>query len=214
MGTNLPNLRDYQRESRLLQQIGAYFEGGFTLTGGGEPERVDGAWVSWNLFDLLGVQPVLGRTFRPEEDRPKVETAVILSHGLWQRRYGGDPTIVGRTIHVGGTSRSVVGVMPPGFRFPETGELWAPMSLDPAANTRTDYFLTAFARLEDGVTLAQASAEMQAVHAGIRRKYPEAATGVELSVVPLRDRLTVDYSAVLIRLLARCSSSSRSRARM
>jgi putative ABC transport system permease protein len=82
MGTNFPNLRDYQRESRSLQQIGAYFEGGFTLTGGGEPERVDGAWVSWNLFDLLGVQPVLGRTFRREEDGPKIETAVILSHGL------------------------------------------------------------------------------------------------------------------------------------
>jgi putative ABC transport system permease protein len=201
MGTNFPNLRDYQRESRSLQQIGAYFEGGFTLTGGGEPERVDGAWVSWNLFDLLGVQPVLGRTFRREEDGPKIETAVILSHGLWQRRYGGDPGIVGRTIPVGGTPRTVVGVMPQGFRFPERGELWAPMSLDPAANTRTDYFLTAIARLKDGLTLAQASAEVQAVFAGIRRKYPEAATGVELSVLPLRDRLTADYSAVLVRLL-------------
>jgi putative ABC transport system permease protein len=91
--------------------------------------------------------------------------------------------------------------MPQGFRFPERGELWAPMSLDPAANTRTDYFLTAIARLKDGLTLAQASAEVQAVFAGIRRKYPEAATGVELSVLPLRDRLTADYSAVLVRLL-------------
>jgi putative ABC transport system permease protein len=157
--------------------------------------------VSWNLFDLLGVQPVLGRTFRREEDGPKIETAVILSHGLWQRRYGGDPGIVGHTIPVGGTPRTVVGVMPQGFRFPERGELWAPMSLDPAANTRTDYFLTAVARLKDGLTLAQASAEVQAVFAGIRRKYPEAATGVELSVLPLRDRLTADYSAVLVRLL-------------
>jgi putative ABC transport system permease protein len=202
MGTSFPNLRDYQRESTLLQTVGAYFESGFTMTGNGEPERVDGACVSWNLFDLLGVQPLLGRTFRPEEDAPNVETAVIVSYGVWQRRYGGDPRLVGRTIQVGGTPRTVVGVMPKGFRFPETGELWTPMSLDPAKNTRTDYFLTAFARLKDGVTLSQAAAEMQAAFAGIQRKYPDATGDAELSLVPLRDRLTGDYAPVLMRLFA------------
>ncbi len=200
MGTTLPNLRDYQRASRLLQSIGAYFESGFTLTGGGEPERVEGASVSWNLFDLLGVQPVLGRTFRADEDQPNVDTAVIISHGVWQRRYGGDRGLIGRTIQVGGVARTVVGVMPPGFRFPEAGEVWVPLSLDPATNTRTDNFLTAVARLGDGVTLAQASAEMHGIMAEIRRRYPESSTDVELSVIPLRERLTGDYAPVLVRL--------------
>ena len=200
MGTTLPNLRDYQRESRLLQSIGAYFESGFTLTGGGEPERVEGASVSWNLFDLLGVQPVLGRTFRADEDQPNLDTAVIISHGVWQRRYGGDPGLIGRTIQVGGVARTVVGVMPPGFRFPEAGEVWVPLSLDPATSTRTDNFLTAVGRLGDGVTLAQASAEMHGIMAEIRRRYPESSTDVELSVIPLRERLTGDYAPVLVRL--------------
>jgi putative ABC transport system permease protein len=204
MGTTFPNLQDYQRETRTLQGIAGYFEGfggGFPLTGGGEPERVDGAWVSWNLFQVLGVRPVLGRSFTPAEDRRGVQSAVMISHGLWQRRYGGDPRIIGRSIQVGGVARTVVGVMPTGFRFPETGDVWAPLSLDPAENPRTMHFLTAIGRLRDGVTVEQAAAEMTGIMAGIRRRFPDVAGDVELSVVPLRERLTGEYAPVLVRLL-------------
>jgi putative ABC transport system permease protein len=200
MGTTLPTLADYQRETRTLQGIAAFYGGGFTLTDGGEPERLDGAWISWNLFDVLGVHPVLGRTFTREEDQPKVENAVMIGYGVWQRRFGGDPGLIGRTIQVGGVARTVVGIMPRGFRFPETGDIWAPLSLDPAMNSRTDHFLTAIGRLKEGTTIQQASADMGGVMAGIRRRFPEAASHVELSVLPLRERLTGEYAPVLVRL--------------
>jgi predicted permease len=202
MGTTFPNLLDYQRQSRSFTGIGAFFASGFTVSGGaGDPERVDGAYVSWNLFDVLGVHPALGRAFLEEEDRSNVDTAVILGHGLWQRRFGADPGVLGRTVLVGGRSRLVVGIMPPGFRFPEAGEVWVPMSLDAAANTRTDNFLTAIARLAPGVSLEQASADMDAIMADIARRHPAAASEIVVNVRPLRDTLTADYQSVLVRLL-------------
>jgi putative ABC transport system permease protein len=201
IGMTLPGLRDYQQQARTLEDVGAYFDGGFTLTGGGEPERVNGAWVSWNLFAVLGVAPALGRSFVPEEDGPGMENAVLLGHGLWQRRFGGDRAIVGQRIEVSGKSRTVVGVMPSGFRFPENGELWAPMSLGPREATRTDHFLTAIARLAPGVSREQGVSEVSRIFEGIRRQYPAETGYLGVTLVPLRDRLAGEYAPALVRLL-------------
>ncbi len=114
--------------------MGAWAIGGITLTGHGEPERVDGAWISASLFPTLGVQPLIGRGFLPEEDQPKVENAVLLSYGLWQRKFAGDRSIVGRSMNVNGKPRTVVGIMPAGFRFPEAADIWGTLSLDPKEN--------------------------------------------------------------------------------
>jgi putative ABC transport system permease protein len=201
IGMTLPGLRDYQEQARSLGGVGAYFDGGFTLTGGGEPERVNGAWVSWNLFSVLGVAPELGRHFVPEEDGPGMENAVLLSHGLWQRRFGGDRAILGQRIEVSGKARTVVGIMPPGFRFPENGELWAPMSLAPHEAKRTDHFLTAIARLAPGVSREQALSEVSRILEGIRRQFPAEAGHLGVALVPLRDRLAGEYAPALVRLL-------------
>ena len=201
IGMTLPGIRDYQQQAKSLADIGAYFDGGFTLTGGGEPERVNGAWVSWNLFAVLGVAPELGRHFVPEEDGPGLEDAVLMSHGLWQRRFGGDRSIVGQRIQVSGRSRTVVGIMPPGFRFPENGELWAPMSLRPNEAKRTDHFLTAIARLAPGVSREQALSDVSRILEGTRQQFPAEAGHLGVTLVPLRDRLAGEYEPALVRLL-------------
>ena len=202
MGPGFPDVLDYQRQAKSLESLGAFITGGFSLTGQGEPERVEGAWVSANLFDTLGINPILGRQFTREEDLPKVGTAVMLSYGLWQRRFGGDRAIVGRTMQVNGKARTIVGVMPQGFRFPETADVWGTLSLDPAENTRTDHFLSVIGRVRDGVPVSQAEGELQTILHDIQRKYPDSTGDLSVHATPIRDRLAGEYRPALIRVLA------------
>lgn len=201
MGPSYPNLLDYQ-QAKKFTSIAAYTEGGISLTGSGEPERVDGAWVSHNLFETLGVRPLLGRNFSPEEDQPKQESATMLSYGLWQRRFAGDPAIVGRAIQINGKARTVVGVMPSGFRFPETAELWGPLAIDPKREVRTNHFLTVVGRSQNGVTIAQSRDELTGILRGIQNRFPNETSELRVVVTPLRDRLTGDYRTALILLLS------------
>lgn len=120
--------------------------------------------ITASLAPTLGVAPALGRTFTDDEDRPGGPSVVLLSHALWQRRYGGDRAIVGKTIQVDGTSREVIGVMPAGFRFPhESVELWTPMAIDVAHLSTGNFNRNAVARLRPGVTIQAALGEMQPV---------------------------------------------------
>ena len=139
----------------------------FNLTGAGEPERFDGRRVSANLFTLLGVQPVIGRAFLPEEDKPG-SRVVILSEGVWKRRFGGDPAILGRPISLDGDSYTVVGVMPASVDMPTIegwqDQLWVPIAFDSEeASLRGSHYLEVVARLKPGVTQEQAQAEMTTI---------------------------------------------------
>src|SRR5262245_27853760 len=125
---SVPEYLDYKNQNRVFERMAAFRFQGFTLTGGSEPELIFGNRVSADLFPLLGVAPVLGRTFLPEEDQIGGPRAVILSHGLWRRRFSSDPEIMGKSLTLDGESYTVVGVMPPGFQFPPQAlqnELWA-----------------------------------------------------------------------------------------
>lgn len=201
MGPAFPNLLDYTAQARQFESIGAWNNGGFTLTGHGEAERLDGAWISASLFPTLGVQPAIGRNFLPEEDQPNVETAVLLGYGLWQRRFAGDPSIVGRNINVNGSSRTVVGIMPAGFRFPESADIWGPLSLDPKGNRRTDHFLTAIGRIRPGISIPQAHAGLAAVLKGIQSSHPDETSELSILTTPVRERFTGEYRPALLRLL-------------
>ncbi|HVG17675.1 MAG TPA: ABC transporter permease, partial [Blastocatellia bacterium] len=150
---------------------------------------------------ILGVAPIQGRTFTAEEDRPDHDTVVILSHGLWQRRFGSDPEVVGRTITLNNRPRTVIGIMPPGFKFPEVADVWLPLALDTRRYTRTDHGLSAIARLKPGVTPAQAQAEMSAIAARIEEQNPVTNQGLGVNVFNLRDGLTGDYRQALMILL-------------
>ena len=122
-----PDYRDWKEQTRTFDDIAAYAYRSLSITDGVESERFQGSAISWNLFPLLGEQPMLGRPLSEEDDRPGAPPVVILSHGLWQRRFAADPSIVGRTIIVDGTAHTVVAVMPPRFQFPQVSQLWIPM---------------------------------------------------------------------------------------
>ena len=129
----------------------------YALTGAGTPEQIEGSPVTANLFPLLGVSPILGRNFSAEEGRPGGPRVVLIGYGLWQRRFGGDPSIVGREIWLNNEKYAVIGVMPRGVMFPEKSQIWVPLALSPRQLAeRNNHYLRVFARLKPGVTLARA----------------------------------------------------------
>jgi putative ABC transport system permease protein len=163
--TNLsaPEFVDVQ-QCQSFENVAAYTTDGFNLSDVNQPERLQGALVSASLFTALKTQPALGRTFLKEEDQFEHDRVVVLSHALWQRRFGGDASILNRTITLDGQPVTIIGVMPVGFQFPEKDtELWKPLAFSPnllSENNRGSHFLEAFARLRENVTLAQAQAEL------------------------------------------------------
>ncbi len=202
MSISFPNFLDWRAQNHVFEDISAYgLSSNFSLTGAGEPERLRGKSVSQGTFELLRVAPVLGRTFTAEEDRPKNDGVVILGHELWQRRFAGNPQIVGQNVVLNNRPRTVIGVMPPGFKFPEEAELWVPLGLDTTMFTRTDHGLTSIARLKDGVTLAQAQAEMDVIARRIEEQNPVSNEGLGVLVTSLHEVLTGDYRKALLVLL-------------
>jgi len=201
MGVSFPNFLDWRAQNKVFEDVAAYSPGTYTLVGGGEPEQARGARVSGGLFEILGVAPVLGRTISAEEDGPGSETVVILGHGLWQRRFGSEPGVVGSTISINNRPHTVIGVMPPGFKFPEVADLWLPLALDTQRWTRNDHGLGAVARLKPGVSLEQAGSEMAALARRIEEQNPVTNEGLSVSVTDLRAGLVSDYRQALLILL-------------
>ena len=160
---------DYRRRSQTLLDVAAWSDSAVILTGDGEPERVRAASVSANTFAVLGVGPMLGRTFSAQEDLPQGPRVVVLGFGLWNRRYAGDPSIVGRSIPINGNSYQVIGVMPPAFvlptdyQNPEPGQLWTPLQMDPAAMDHGSHGLYAAGRLRPGFGVRQAAEELHGI---------------------------------------------------
>ena len=171
-GVAYPTLRDWQERTTLFSAMAATNGASIALSDGAEAERFAGALVTWNMFPILGVNPILGRQLRAEDDRPGAEPVVILSHEVWQRRYQGDPTIVGRSVTVNGKPHTVVAVMPANFSFPENQKIWIPLGPTAESNPRTERELFAFGRLKPGVTVAQARAELASMAAALAAQYP------------------------------------------
>ncbi|HEX3160361.1 MAG TPA: ABC transporter permease [Gemmatimonadaceae bacterium] len=199
---------DYRDRTRSFARMAVESGWGPNLTGAGEPERLTASRVSGHFFDVLGVQPALGRTLRPDEDAPGHERVVVLSDGLWRRLYGADPGVVGRTMVLDGESHEVVGVMPPGFRdfFNRRVELWRPLALPPEQyhndQARTNEWLNLTARLAPGVAVEQARTEMTQFAERLKRDYADAYPPYwTLTVTPLREQGVGDTRAALLVLL-------------
>ncbi|HKG91683.1 MAG TPA: ABC transporter permease, partial [Gemmatimonadaceae bacterium] len=211
------NFLDFRERARSFEGMAAYTEPPVNLTGGGEPERVIGAVVTEGFFELLRVKPLLGRTFTADEMRPGGPKVVLLSYGLWQRRFGGALDIVGRAITINGEPVTVVGVMPrEGAEFPshET-ELWAPLTFGARAlAARGAHWVVALARLKPGVTLDQASAEIGQIASSLARQYPASNSGWgarawslhELTVGDVRPALEVLFGVVALVLAIACAN--------
>ncbi len=174
---------------------------GFNLAGNGAPERVIGSRVTHEFFSVFGVRPALGRDFQPEEDRPGAQRVAILSHGFWQRRFGGDPALVGRAVVLNGEPYTVVGVAPAWFRYPAKAELWTPFAMDRSSQDKGHYF-EATGRLKEGMSLERAGAAMDVVGKQFMAAHADHGNAGETVILePLRDRLYGPLRPVLLVLL-------------
>ena len=213
---SVPDFLDYRENNSVLDQIASLSFDDFNLTDGDQPERVQGTMVSANFFSALGVTAQTGRVFLPTEDQAGADRVVVISNGLWKRRFGGDPALVNQTIQLNGASFVVVGVTPPEFQSPEKGDdLWVPMSYDaadrlriPSISTPEDLkkrsfrFLKSIARLKPGIALGQAQAELSTIAGRLEQQYPDSNTGMGINLVPLHRQIVGDIKPALLLLLA------------
>ncbi|MGH9666983.1 MAG: ABC transporter permease, partial [Bryobacteraceae bacterium] len=214
---NPVNFVAWQARNRVFEHMATFVEVPVDLAGEGEPEEVTGMAASADFFSILGVQPLLGRTFAIGEDRTGHNHVAILSHELWQRRFGGDPKIIGKPLALAGDSPTIIGVMPPDFRFPDTrAELWQPFVLDSPSVRHTGRFLTSFARLKPGVTQKEAQADMDVVASQLRRERPDFDAKWGVNVVSMREQaqgetrtpLLILFAAVGLLLLIACANAA------
>jgi len=185
---SLLDLQDWRERTRSFSAIAALQYRNFTVSDGGDADRYLGAAINHQLFSLLGVPPQLGRDFRADDDRQGGEPVVMLSDDLWKRRYNGDPSIVGRAIQINSRPHTVIGVMPPKFKFPENQYLWLPLSeFVFSPSPRGNRGLMTFARLKDGVSFEQAQADGDAVSASLAEAFPDTNKGWGASLRVMRD---------------------------
>ncbi|HYG62327.1 MAG TPA: ABC transporter permease [Thermoanaerobaculia bacterium] len=184
---SLHDLQDARASVRSFSKIEAYGPRSLVFSGHDEPERVLGALVSANLFEMLGEKPIHGRLFLEEEDRPGAPGVILLSHALWQRRFNSDPKIVGQTVMVNATAHTVVGVMAPHFNFPYQQEAWVPATPILHKGERVDRSLVAMARLRPGATFEQANVELEGFFKRLEREYPDSHAGWSARAVTLRE---------------------------
>ncbi|HEX3558173.1 MAG TPA: ABC transporter permease [Pyrinomonadaceae bacterium] len=199
---------DWRAQSKVFEDIAlTRIMPNFNLTGDGAPERVRGARVTWNLPQVLGLQPMLGRMFTEEETRSNARVALV-SYGFWERRFARDPGVLGRTIQLNGETFQVVGVMPPEFRYPtKESEVWTPLFVPPAElGARWGFNYRAVARLKPGVSVKQAQGEMSTIMRGLAQQYPTTNADLGVFVEPLLDSTVGQFRTTLYALLAAVSS--------
>ena len=197
------NFLDWRTQNKSFERIAAYSGTSGTLIWDDGPERVQGASVSWDLMELLKVRPALGPGFEEKHDRPGGNDVLILSHGLWLRRFGGDPAVIGTSINFSGTPATIVGVMPEGFYFPSrTAEFWRPIAINPSDPPRGAHFLGVVARLKEGVTTDQAGAEMKGIAEQLAKQYPNNSANESAEIVSLLEQVVGTIRPALMTLLA------------
>lgn len=199
-----PDYYDVQDQSTSFESLEALtpFTRDFTITGGGDPERISGAWASPGLFRALGVAPLIGRGFRDEEGEPGGEQVVILSHDFWQRRFGGDPGIVGSAVTIEGYPQTVVGVMPAGFEFVVNVDAWAPMVRGEAfATARQFHNWLLVGRLRSGVTLEEAQSEVDVIMRRLADAYPGSNRDKGLVLTTMQEAFSEGFRPTLLMLM-------------
>src|SRR4051795_11187657 len=193
LGVYYLDFHDWQKQTRSFTDIAFLnlFWNGNVESPDGSTETLKTTFTTANLFSLLGVQPILGRDLTPADDEPNAPRVMMISERLWKKTFGGDPNIIGRDIRLDGTPRTVVGVMPAGFRFPSQTDIWVPMaSVFGRADNREWRADQAIGRLKPGATVEQAQAEMTLIARQLENQYPGTNKEIGAAVVPLRDHVT------------------------
>jgi putative ABC transport system permease protein len=199
-----PDFLDW-RQNQVFSGMAAYSGGGsFTLIGQDGPEQIRGGRVTANFFAVLGVDPLLGQGFRGDADQPGAERVVMLGHGFWQRRFGGEPNVIGQPLNLNGEAYTIIGVLPQGFQFAPRGaaELWIPLQPNEAQRSRRFmHWVNVIARLKPGVNQTQALSEMQSIAQRIAQEHPESHAGTGIALVPLNEQIVGQIRPLLIILL-------------
>ena len=212
---SVPDYNDFREQNTVFEQMATFSYEDFNLKSGDEPEHTQGTEVSSNFFDTFGVHAAIGRTFSPEDGRPGADRVVVISDGLWRRRFGADPGILARTILLNGASFEVIGVAPPNFQSPEKGdELWIVMSFDGGdrmrvpgvvspedVKARNRRFIKCFARLKPGASVEQAQEEMRRIASNLEKDYPDKNAGFSMNVIPMTEQVVGDIRPALVILL-------------
>ncbi|HJY28288.1 MAG TPA: ABC transporter permease [Pyrinomonadaceae bacterium] len=192
IGVSPPNLLDFQQQNNTFESVAGYTGGSFILTGAGEPLRVQSCAISSDLFSVVGVKPLIGRSFSVEDEKPGQARTALISYGLWQRRFGGDQALLQKQITLDSDSYTVVGVMPSGFEFPiqsEPVEVWTPLEQpEDLAQLRSAHYLDVVGRLKPNITLHQAHADLEIIATRIAQQYPKEVSG-KTTVVTLKKDL-------------------------
>ncbi|MEN3332604.1 MAG: hypothetical protein V7641_1969 [Blastocatellia bacterium] len=204
MSVSYPNFIDWQRQSQAFERMAVYRHQQFNITGGQEPERVNGRLVSADFFSTLGIQPLMGRDLRLDDDRPGAGPTALLSYGFWQRRFGGDPNVLDKPLTINGKAYTVVGVLPANFKFYSPVDLFVPIGVQDDVSLQVRDFhpgLRVIARLRTGATLAEARDEMQAIATALEQQYPASNTGQGVAMDSMHEDLVHDIRPVLLLLL-------------
>ncbi|HEX8853556.1 MAG TPA: ABC transporter permease, partial [Pyrinomonadaceae bacterium] len=200
------NFSDLRDQNQVFDSVGAYTASTFFFIGAEGPERVNGALLSTDMFTVLRVRPALGRAFTREEDQLGAKRVALISHQLWQRRFGGDPKVLGQEVTVGSTPTTIIGVMPKGFKFPISMDADCWMPLAPALSegiiqSRGAVFLGVVARIKQGVSMKQAQAEATTIASRLATQYPESNTGQSIVLQSTHERLVGDLRPALLVIL-------------
>jgi putative ABC transport system permease protein len=206
MGAAYPNYQDWRERAQSFEAMAGFRAQTFNLIGVDRPVRLQGRTVNWNFFQLLGVQPQLGRTFVEQDDQASAPPTALISNGVWKEKFGGDPAIIGRTLRIDGEMLTVIGVLPPDFELFRPVDLYAPLGTyvtsQPGMLDRGNHFgLNVLARLKNGVGVEQARAEMETLAAQLEREYPDTNSGNSALAQGLSDRYSEDIRQSLIVLL-------------
>jgi predicted permease len=197
-GTSFPDYLEWKRNATTLDGIAAIQPATFIISGGDKPERYLGGQISADAFSFLGVQPILGRQFRPEEDELNAPPVALIGYQVWQEHFGGDRGVVGKIIPINGKQVTVVGVMPKGWRFPEICDIWMPLQMEEKNNPRGSFFLDCIGKVKKGVSIEQARAELEAITARIAVQHPDTNSGCSVHVTPFREEMVRNFKTLTL----------------
>ena len=197
-GTSFPDYLEWKKNATTLDGIAAVQPATFIISGGDKPERYLGGQISADAFSFLGVQPILGRQFRPEEDELNAPPVALIGYQVWQEHFGGDRGVVGKLIPINGKQVTVIGVMPKGWRFPEICDIWMPLQMEEKDHPRGAFFLDCIGKVKKGVSIEQARAELEAMTARIAVQHPETNSGCSVHVTSYREEMVRNFKTLTL----------------
>jgi len=196
--TSFPDYLEWKKQVTTLEGIAAITEATFIISGGDKPERYLGGEISATAFSFLGVQPIMGRQFRPEEDELNAAPVALIGYEVWQKHFAGDRSVVGKIIPINGKQVTIIGVMPKGWRFPEVCDIWMPLQMDVKDHPRGNFFLDCIGKLKKGVSIEQARAEMEAITGRLATQFPETNSGTSVHVTSFREENVKNFKTLTL----------------